>query len=162
VLDRSKELSAVEWLRRESQLSAVLARVPSLGAQTPGGIRTAGSAAQAASATSGPLPLWGVLFHEASLRNEEGVFPSNSSLRRLDQSWRLNPENRNEVILVGRVIPPAGQPATELFSSEYSPTQLWLKGLPKPGESAPEVPGTARQETYVRVYLPVRSAGQTR
>src|SRR5262249_60812747 len=100
-------------------------------------------------------------FHEAALRNEEGVFPRNASLRRLDQSWRLNAENRNEVILVGRVVLPADQ-SHKPFGGEWSPTRLWLKGLPQAGEKAPEVPGTGRQETYVRVYLPIRPAGRGR
>ena len=102
----------------------------------------------------------GNLFHEASLRNEETEFPRNASVRRLDQSWRLSPYNRDEVILVGRVLPPPG-PAEEVIGGPDSPTRLWLRELPGTRPRTP-IPGTARQETFVRVYLPVRPAGSDR
>ena len=96
------------------------------------------------------MPLWGLLFHEASLKNDEGVVPRNASLRRLDQSWRLALDNRSEVIVVGRVLPPAGT-FDALFGGSESPTRLQLK------EGQTSVLGMARQETYVRLYLPVTS-----
>jgi hypothetical protein len=114
-----------------------------------------------ASARGSALPMWGFLFYEQGLKNETGSFPRNASLRRLDQSWRLRPENRDEVILVGRVVLPFG-PAEELLGGANSPTRVWLKGLPGSGKSRPAIPGTARQETYVRVYLPVKAAGAGR
>lgn len=99
------------------------------------------------------LPLAGLLFHEAALRNDEGVIPRNASARRLDQSWRLAADNRDEVIVLGRAAPPAG-PAGPLFDGPASPTRLLLNAAP--GETPP-VPGVGRQETYVRIYLPVKS-----
>jgi hypothetical protein len=105
-------------------------------------------------AFAGPLPLWTVLFHEGTLKNEENSFARNASLRRLDQSWRLSPENRDEVLIVGRIAPPPG-PAEEVLTGGDAPAKLWLKGLPGAGERRP-IPGTARQETWVRFYLPVR------
>ena len=107
------------------------------------------------------LPLWGFLFYEQSLKNETGSYPRNASLRRLDQSWRLRPENRDEVILVGRVVVPS-LPAEEALGGAASPTRVWLKGLPGQGKARQPIPGTARQETYVRVYLPVKPAGAAR
>jgi hypothetical protein len=118
------------------------------------GLKSAQKQQQQAQAFAGPLPMWTVLFHEATLRNDEGVVARNASLRRLDQSWRLSSENRHEVIIVGRVAPPPG-PAEEVLTGPYAPSKLWLKGLPGSDERW-KVPGTARQETWVRFYLPVR------
>ena len=101
-----------------------------------------------------PGPMLGALFHEATLKNEEGVFARNASVRRLDQSWRLSSENRDEVIVVGRAAPPSG-PAEEVLTGPNAPSKLWLKGFPGEGERW-KIPGTARQETWVRFYLPVR------
>ena len=47
-----------------------------------------------------------LLFHEAWTAGQE---PSNGSLRDLDQSWRLTDDNRDEVILVGRLPQAKGQ-----------------------------------------------------
>jgi hypothetical protein len=152
--------SAMDWLQKEGRLSDLLARAPASEITRSAGSRQP-SGPQPATPTTGPLPLWGLLFHEAALKNESGSYPRNASLRRFDQTWRLKSENRTEVIIVGRVVPPSG-PAGELFGGRESPTRLWLKGLPQPGETAPEVPGTGRQETYVRVYLPIKTTGQTR
>ncbi|MBN9121169.1 MAG: hypothetical protein J0I06_18795 [Planctomycetes bacterium] len=148
VLDQSTQAS--QWLQNNSKSEALLSRVQSY-AERPG--QKAAQKAQPQTLT-GPLPLLGMLFHEATLKNEEGVYARNASLRRLDQSWRLSPENRDEVIVVGRAAPPSG-PAEEVLSGPYAPAKLWLKGLPGAGERW-KIPGTARQETWVRFYLPVR------
>ena len=101
-------------------------------------------------------PMLGVLFHESSLKHDEGVVPENASLRRLDQSWRLSAQNRSEVILVGRAVLPVG-PAEESLSGPSAASRLWLRGLPGSGDREPMPRGsTGRQETWVRVYLPVR------
>lgn len=151
VLDRGTPAS--QWLQNEGQLGAVLAKVPGFAERAgPGGK----SAPPGAVLTTLPtLPLWGVLFHEASLRNEEGVVARNASLRRLDQSWRLAPDHRDEVILVGRVAPPEGR-TDDVTAGPGSPARLRLKDGPNP------LPGVLRQETFVRVYLPVRPAGAGR
>lgn len=160
VLDPGRAEPAAAVVQKEAQLGAVLAR------STAGyeGSRSAGAsrppAGQAAAAGS-QLPLWGVLFHEASLINQADVYPANASLRRLDQSWRLGEQNRGEVIVVGRAYSGTG-PSRELFGPESAPTALWLRGLPKAGEAPPDVPGTARQETYVRLFLSVRTPGPGR
>jgi hypothetical protein len=119
------------------------------------------TAKRAAVPTFAASSLLSALFHEATVRSDDAnAVLQNASLRRLDQSWRLSPENRDEVILVGRVEPEHG-PAEPLMTdpNPASPTVLWLKGLP--GESARQpVPGTMRQETFVRVFVPVKPAAK--
>ena len=63
-------------------------------------------------------------------------------------------EAGEQVIVVGRVAPTSG-PAEEILTGPNAPAKLWLKGLPGSGDRA-KIPGTARQETWVRMYLPVR------
>lgn len=155
VLD--KGTLASQWLQRESRLEEILRGVPTY-AERPGAAKV--GAPQSVSAGSpqtfdSSLPLWGVLFHESALTYGEGIIPRNASLRWLDQSWRLDPSNRGEVIFVGRV-PPASGPAEETLSGSIAPSRLWLKGLPGAGETRTPIPGTGRQETWVRVYLPIR------
>lgn len=103
-----------------------------------------------------PLALWGLLFHQqASLRN--GL--QNGGLRPLDQSWRLSDSNDSEVILLFRLKRakgPAGEMATAPDSP--SPTRVWLHGLPGRGNDKRDDQGFIQQDTYVRVYLPVKPA----
>jgi hypothetical protein len=162
VLD--KGIPAAQWLQKESRLEELLRRVPTY-AERPSSAKIT----TLQSASTGPqspadssFPFWGVYFHEASLTFGEGVIPRNASLRWLDQSWRLGPTNRGEVILVGRAAPEIG-PSEETLSGPYSPSRLWLKGLPGPDplsrkrvNTRTPIPGTGRQETWVRVYLPVK------
>lgn len=147
-----KLVPAPQWLQKEGGLEDVLRQVPTY-ADRPGATRTVGP--QPAAAASGAFPPWGVLFHEASLTYAEGVVARNASLRRLDQSWRLSPENRYEVILVGRAVKPSGTAAEDALSGPGAASRLWLRGLPGAGDRTP-IPGTGRQETWVRVYLPVK------
>jgi hypothetical protein len=141
---------ASQWLQANGKLDALLGRVQSY-AERPGQKL---SQKQQLQALAGPLPMWGVLFHEAALKSEEGVIARNASLRRLDQSWRLSPDDLNEVIVVGRAVPQYG-PAEEVLTGPNSPSKLWLKGLPGRDERQP-IKGVARQETWVRFYLPVK------
>jgi hypothetical protein len=92
-----------------------------------------------------------LLFHEAWVGSTD---PSNGGMRDLDQSWRLSDDNRDEVILVGRL---AGQkgPAEDVTRGADSPTKLWLDRLPLDGGTRPELRGTLRQDTVVRVFLPL-------
>jgi hypothetical protein len=85
----------------------------------------------------------------------------NSTLRHLDQSWRLGkphragrPERQEEAVLVGRLGPLEGS-AEKVNNDGVSPSRLWLGRLPgdKHGWDPPD--GKFTQETYVRVYLPV-------
>lgn len=148
VLDQGT--GANQWLQANSKVDAMLSRVQSY-AERPG---QKASQKQQQQAFTGPLPLWGMLFHEGTLKNEEGVYARNASLRRLDQSWRLAPDNLNEVIVVGRSVPKSG-PAEEVLTGPNAPSKLWLKGIPGSGDRQ-KIPGIARQETWVRFYLPVK------
>ena len=149
LLDKGE--SAAKWLQDNAQLGGLVSRSGSIDKSPVRG------ASAAAAATTAPLPLWGLLFHESALRNDAGVLAQNASLRRLDQSWRLTPDNRDEVIVVGRVSQRSGS-AEELIGGSASPSRLWLKGLPGAGKPRAAIPGTARQEIYVRLFLPVRAA----
>jgi hypothetical protein len=110
--------------------------------------------------TTGSAQLFGVLFHDL-YRPKDDDAPTNSMLRRLDQSWRVSELNRDEVILIGK-LPPVRGSATDLIGEKDSPspTRLWLKDLPEPGKAWPGVNGTMTQETYVRVYVPVKPAAR--
>jgi hypothetical protein len=109
-----------------------------------------------AGTTSNPkFPLWPVLFSEAlpAMRNQV----PNAGLRKLDQSWRVTPDRPEQAILVLRI-------ATRETSAESatrdaaSPSRLWLGELPTGGGPRPAIQGTLKQETYVRVFIPVKPA----
>lgn len=86
-----------------------------------------------------------------------------SGLRNLDQGWRLRPlpvasagaekPYLAEALVVARAVVPQG-PAEEVTQSGASPTRLWLGRLPDGGKRPP-VPGLMRQETYIRIWIPV-------
>jgi hypothetical protein len=101
------------------------------------------------------LSLWPVLFHEKLLAGAGGQ-PQNAGLRDQDESWRLSAGNRGEAVLVGRIDGQQGA-ADTVAKGPGTPTQLWLFGLPEAG-TQPEQRGTLRQDTYVRVFVPVRAA----
>jgi hypothetical protein len=92
----------------------------------------------------------------------------NHSLRRLDLSWRLYKEptldridrSTREAILVARVKFQTGSAET-LTADPASPlpTNLWLGSLPEMGGSRPTLAGNMNQDTFVRMILPVRPAG---
>jgi hypothetical protein len=153
VLD--KGTPAVQWLQKESRLEALYRRVPTYTARPGAGRAPINPAASDTPLASNLFPFWGVLFHETALSHAEGEYPRNPSLRRLDESWRLASDNVGEVILVGRVGVPGG-PAEQTLSGASSPSRLWLKGVPGGGAARTPIPGTGRQETWVRVFLPVK------
>jgi hypothetical protein len=106
-----------------------------------------------------------LLFHE---QLDQTQSRANHSLRRLDLSWRLYkepprglPDRRTrEAILVARVKFATGT-AAELTNDPANPlpTNLWLGRLPEMGGERPALPGFLNQDTFVRVILPVRPAG---
>jgi hypothetical protein len=101
-----------------------------------------------------------LLFY-ALVNRKEG----NSGQRHLDQSWRLAPLNtvpttpqlqyRDEAVLVART-PSAADRAEAVTAGSDSPTRLWLGALPGQQSQRPPLPGYLAQETYVRVFIPVR------
>jgi hypothetical protein len=134
-----------DWLARNATLPA---------ANQPGynpGFGRSGSAVP----TTSNLSLWGALFHEKALGRGVGAL-QNASLRELDQSWRLSDEYRDEAILVARVSESGLAESVMADPTGPSVTKLWLKGLPGNPNGRQPVPGTLRQETYIRVYIPVK------
>jgi hypothetical protein len=92
-----------------------------------------------------------LLFHEAWVGGQQ---VNNGSLRDLDQSWRLTDDNRDEVIIVGRVPQTKGK-AEDVNAGPGSPSRLWMDSLPIDGGQRPELRGTLRQDTVVRIFLPL-------
>jgi hypothetical protein len=82
----------------------------------------------------------------------------NGTLRSLDQSWRMQPTNVSEVILVFKLARAVGKPE-EMMSgaSPVSPSKLWIKGLPGRDQRS-SIDGQMQQETYIRVYVPVKTS----
>jgi hypothetical protein len=88
-----------------------------------------------------------------------------ASTRGLDQSWRLERQPaagregdyRDEAVLVART-PILSDRAEAVLESGHSPSRLWLGELPGgEGATRPSVRGFLTQESYVRVYIPVRA-----
>jgi hypothetical protein len=83
----------------------------------------------------------------------------NTTLRQIDQGWRL--KDREEVVLLGRVSPAAGEGAAEKITQDgVSASRLWLGELPGTGKTRPALVGTMTQRTIVRVYIPVNPQAQ--
>lgn len=122
-----------------------------------GGRSTRPQAKTANEANKEPLALWGMLFHQQVATRREW---QNGGLRPLDQSWRLSDTNDSEAILLFKLKRAKGQPAEELMSApdSASPTRVWLHGLPGK-DTKQQTDGVVQQDTYVRVYLPVKRAG---
>lgn len=144
-----------DWANRELGLGGI--GVPATDNSGWGGP----SRNQAALATtSSSLNLWPILFHEEALRKAGNHAPMNSALRPLDQSWRMSPEFLDQAILLAKVegkTEPTITNAEQLLTDPTgpSPTLLWLRGVPSGSDPRTPVPGTLRQETYIRVFLPV-------
>ena len=112
-----------------------------------------------AGSTSNPnFRLWKLLFHEAAndldIRNGK---PMNSSMRELDQSWRVGAGHSEQAMLILRA-PTVSGPAEEITLSPNSPSRLWIGASPTDQKQRPANPGTLRQETYIRVIIPVKTA----
>jgi hypothetical protein len=84
-----------------------------------------------------------------------GNRPQNVVLRHLDSTWRLRLDN--EVMLFARVATQEG-PAENVTQDGITPCRLWLDQLPTPGAKRKPLLGTMTQDTYVRVFLPVKRA----
>lgn len=105
-------------------------------------------------ATNLDYPVRSAMFFDELFRGKG--FEHNAGLRSLDQSWRLPKRGESHAILVGRL--PSRQGAAEDMSKHTaSATRLWLGAVPTPGASRPPLEGILRQDTYVRVFLPVQN-----
>jgi hypothetical protein len=106
--------------------------------------------------------LWPVLFAEAIMDNPSRAQAPNASLRRLDQSWRVAPDRPEQAVLVLRLGTKdgvaQGKTAEDMTRDPMSPSRLWLGDLPTSGKPRPALQGTLKQETYVRVFIPVKTA----
>jgi hypothetical protein len=101
-----------------------------------------------------------LLFHQASEGSRR-----NDGLRAFDQSWRLRPQPefpqgegkryRDEAILVART-PLVYDHAEEVAGHGATATRLWVGRLPGDPGGRPAQSGFMTQETYLRVYIPVR------
>jgi hypothetical protein len=101
-----------------------------------------------------------LMFHEQLRRAGSQLSYHNESLRELDQSWRLRSsgeteEPPEEAILVGKVAVEHGA-AKDVAAKPGAASHLWLGALPDKSAKRPDLDGTMRQETYVRVFLKVR------
>ena len=107
---------------------------------------------------TGNPQLFRVMFHDEIQKTNDSVAPENATLRRIDQSWRLSDQHRDELILVGKLAPTREASAEAMFTetNSASPTKLWLKDLPGKANARLPQQGTLQQETYVRAYIPIR------
>jgi hypothetical protein len=138
------EVAALGALLPETQKTVPTTRVKFSAARQDANILAPGAGA--------PDRLWlGLLFHQAWSGGQE---TNNGSVRDLDQSWRLTDDDRDEVILVGRLPQVKGQ-AEDVTNGPASPSRLWLEKLPTDGGDRPKLLGTLRQDTIVRVFLPL-------
>ncbi|WP_149109734.1 hypothetical protein [Limnoglobus roseus] len=144
-LDRSK--LEPDWLRKLSSLSGFV--------NQPNVNPRSGTATKV---STGLAPIFAAMFHDEAQRNEDTAAPRNATLRRLDQSWRLSTLHRDEILVIGRVPIVRDQPAEDLMTdpASPSPTKLWLRDLPVSGKKREPQQGTLQQETFVRVYVPVK------
>jgi hypothetical protein len=107
----------------------------------------------------------GKLMKSIFFPTRQGVSFANDGLRWLDESWRIGTlpalegmggtRYRDEVILVARVVVPSGAAET-VAQHGASATRLWLGDLPGAGKQRPALKGFLSQETYVRVYIPIK------
>lgn len=95
--------------------------------------------------------LWSPLFHETVTGHYGRLW--NASFRDLDQSWRIAEKNPFEAILIARIGRVEG-PAEAMSNSPNAPTRLWLNAIPGQGRRD-ALTGTLRQETYIRVFIPI-------
>lgn len=138
-----------EWLRNKGAAAVMVPNVNSPGGPTAG------------TPSNPKFPLWGILFADAVAEAQRQNVP-NASLRKLDQSWRVGPDHSEQAMLVLRIPTQdgvkEGRSAEDMTRDPVSPSRLWLGDLPTGGGRRPAVAGTLKQETYVRVFIPVKPA----
>jgi hypothetical protein len=117
---------------------------------------------QTTPANAGPVvdSLKRALFYDVSSQAE---LLRNNSLKHLDQKWRLA-KRSDQAVLFARISPrgapnasPNKGPAEKINQEPWTPTRLWLGELPDSGQPRPNLWGTLQQETYIRVFLSVKS-----
>jgi hypothetical protein len=107
--------------------------------------------------------LWPVLFADAVMDTNR-QYALNASLRKLDQSWRVAADRPEQAVLVLRIGTKdgvnQGRSAEDMTRDPASPSRLWLGELPTGNKARPALQGTLKQETYVRVFIPVKPAAK--
>ena len=78
-------------------------------------------------------------------------------MRRIDQSWRVGNDRPEQAMLVLR-LPTREDEAETMTKSPLSPSRLWIGSLPTGGGQRPAIQGRLKQETYIRVFIPVKTA----
>ena len=107
--------------------------------------------------TSNPnFRLWPILFADIVTDGHRQSAP-NASMRRIDQSWRVGSDRPEQAMLVMR-LPIREDDAETMTKSPLSPSRLWLGALPSGGGQRPAIQGRLKQETYIRVFIPVKTA----
>ena len=135
-LDRGGLRSADDWARNDLGTSAAPAN-------RPGG----------APATASQFNLWQLGFADKRFGNSSAG--ASDFARQFDQSWRLSPAWADQAIFLARTYR-TERPAEDYSRDPASPTRLWVGDTPGPGKSRPALPGSLRQEVFVRAYLPVK------
>ncbi len=98
-----------------------------------------------------------ILFHEAIERKGPTRTTRNAMLREFDQSWRVAEESSGEDAILYGVLPTQKTEAEIAANSPATATRLWVGALPSDkGASRPALSGSMRQDTFVRVFIPVK------
>ncbi len=98
-----------------------------------------------------------ILFHEAIEKAAQHRTTNNALLRDFDQSWRVDADSSGEdAILVG-ALDTQKSTARDVIKNPATVTRLRMGSLPGDQNSAAaEVPGDMRQDTFIRVFVPVK------
>ncbi|HVK09440.1 MAG TPA: hypothetical protein VM597_11750, partial [Gemmataceae bacterium] len=140
------------WLTNQAKYSTAQSRPSSYG---PGMIRP-----ETAGTTTQPVyRLWADLFYEAAEAQAVNQgYGLNASVRSLDQSWRVAGADRPEHAILVIRLATKERSAEDATADPANPSKLWVDALPTVANppARPAVPGTLKQETYVRVFIPVK------
>ncbi len=151
-----------DWLNSQDRWSSIPYRQP-----TYTGYGRGGSNPPEGTPSNPNFRLWRVLFHNSNLnastntntgRNEKDA---NATLRHLDQSWRVQNEKRDDFAILVLRVPTREGAAEDMTQDPASPSRLWLGAIPSENPDVtrrPSLQGFLKQETYIRVIIPVKNA----
>jgi hypothetical protein len=107
---------------------------------------------------NGVYPEWFAtkLFFHDLLQGQAGQVGI-ASLRDLDMSWRLNGTSGDVAIIIG-IMPWLDGDGEDIMNKPATATQLWLGAFPGTGVQRPRLDGKLRQETCVRIIVPIQPA----
>jgi hypothetical protein len=116
------------------------------------------SSGESGTPTKPQFKLWGAMFYDLlydTNARDGGI--QNLSLRKIDHSWRVSQGNSEYAILLLRC-PATEGPGEEMTLGGSSPSRLWIGALPGTNKPRPGIVGRLKQETYVRVLIPVKTS----